>query len=65
MDGSLTYPQYVNVIKGQIAYAKEIHGTLSDAAQKLSEWMSNDCEWTMSYEGIFLCDVIGNKKTIS
>jgi hypothetical protein len=37
IDGSLTYPQYISVVKSQIAYAKDIHVTLSDAAQKLSE----------------------------
>jgi len=35
-DGSLTYPQYVNVVRSQISYAKEVHGTLAEAAQKVS-----------------------------
>ncbi len=37
MEGSLTYPQYVGVVKGQITYAKEVHDALQEAAQKLLE----------------------------
>jgi len=37
MEGSLSYPQYIGVVKGQIAFAKEVHDTLAEAAQKLSE----------------------------
>jgi hypothetical protein len=36
-DNSMTYPDYINLVKGQIAYAKEIHGALSDASQRLSD----------------------------
>jgi len=28
LEGSLTYPQYINVVKNQIAFAKEIHEAL-------------------------------------
>jgi len=36
-DSSMTYSEYINLVKGQIAYAKEIHGALSDASQRLSD----------------------------
>jgi len=35
MDGNLAYPHYISVIKGQIAYAKEVHTTLAETALKL------------------------------
>jgi len=36
-ESSMTYPEFINLVKGQIAYAKDIHGALSDASQRLSD----------------------------
>jgi len=35
MDGALSYPEFVGVVQSQIAYAREVHDALADAAQKL------------------------------
>jgi len=37
MDNSITYPQYISTVKGQIAYAKEVHDVLADATQKMTD----------------------------
>lgn len=37
MEGALTYPQFVSVVQSQIAYARDVHDALADAAQKLLE----------------------------
>ncbi|ODM91740.1 Mediator of RNA polymerase II transcription subunit 29 [Orchesella cincta] len=36
-DNSMTYPQYIELVKGQIAYAKEIHGALTEASQRMCD----------------------------
>lgn len=35
-DTQLTYPQYLNTVRLQISYAKDIHDTLVAAAQNIS-----------------------------
>lgn len=36
-DNSLTYPQYLNTVRSQISYLKEVHDVLMEASQNVNQ----------------------------